>query len=165
MGQPSIYHATVALSFQIEICNLDRTNSSFLATSLYEKVIFTKNLVTRSCRPSDDMHLCIRSIQGNVLPVRRMIWALFWNILIQNGIKKQNKWFDNAVFDNFVLLLHHNQPFSPPSYVCVTQQWTLTACPYIITSKHWSLYQISHRHEHYKPLQTSFSLHGVCDGS
>ena len=37
-----IYHATVALSFQIEICNLDRTKSSFLATSLYKKVIFTK---------------------------------------------------------------------------------------------------------------------------
>ena len=43
MGQPSIYHATVALSFQIEICNLDRTKSSFLATSLYKKVIFSKN--------------------------------------------------------------------------------------------------------------------------
>ena len=56
MGQPSIYHATVALSFQIEICNLDRTKSSFLATSLYKKVIFTKNWVTRSCRPSDDMN-------------------------------------------------------------------------------------------------------------
>ena len=42
MGQPSIYHATVALSFQIEICNLDRTKSSFLATSLYKKVIITK---------------------------------------------------------------------------------------------------------------------------
>ena len=40
-------------SFQIEICNLDRTKSSFLATSLYKKVIFTKNWVTRSCRPSD----------------------------------------------------------------------------------------------------------------
>ena len=37
MGQPSIYHATVSLSFQIEICNLDRTKSSFLATSLYKK--------------------------------------------------------------------------------------------------------------------------------
>ena len=55
MGQPSIYHATVALSFQIEICNLDRTKYSFLATSWYKKVIFTKNWVTRSCRPSDDM--------------------------------------------------------------------------------------------------------------
>ena len=55
MGQPSIYHATVALSFQIEICNLDRTKSSFLATSLHKKVIFTKTWVTRSCRPSDDM--------------------------------------------------------------------------------------------------------------
>ena len=42
--------------FQIEICNLDRTKSSFLATSLYKKVIFTKNWVTRSCR-SDDMHI------------------------------------------------------------------------------------------------------------
>ena len=43
----------MALSFQIEICN--RTKSSFLATSLYKKVIFTKNWVTRSCRPSDEM--------------------------------------------------------------------------------------------------------------
>ena len=34
MGQPSFYHATVALSFQIEICNLGRTKSSFVATSL-----------------------------------------------------------------------------------------------------------------------------------
>ena len=33
MGHPSFYHATVALSFQIEICNMDRTKSSFLATS------------------------------------------------------------------------------------------------------------------------------------
>ena len=54
MGQPSFYHATVALSFQIEICNLDRTKFSFLATSLYQKVIFNKNWVTRFCRPSDD---------------------------------------------------------------------------------------------------------------
>ena len=46
-----------ALSFQIEIWNLDRTKSSFLATSLYKKVIFTKNWVTRSCRPSDDIAL------------------------------------------------------------------------------------------------------------
>ena len=57
MGQPSIYHATVALSFQIEICNLDRTKFSVLATSLYKKFIFTKNWVTRSCRPSDDIQL------------------------------------------------------------------------------------------------------------
>ena len=28
-------------SLQVEICNLDRTKSSFLATSLYNKVIFT----------------------------------------------------------------------------------------------------------------------------
>ena len=33
----------VALSYQIEICNLDRPKSCFLATSLYKKVIFTKN--------------------------------------------------------------------------------------------------------------------------
>ena len=39
----TMVHATVSLSFQIEICNLDRTKSSFLATSLYKKVIFTKN--------------------------------------------------------------------------------------------------------------------------
>ena len=43
------------VSFQIEICNLDRTKSSFLATSLYKKVIFTKNWVTRSCHPTDDI--------------------------------------------------------------------------------------------------------------
>ena len=55
MGQPSLYHATVALSFRIEIWNLDKTKSSFLATSLYKKVIFTKNLVTRSITPTDDM--------------------------------------------------------------------------------------------------------------
>ena len=54
MGQPSIYHATVALSFQIEICNLDRTKkkkSSFLATSLYKKVIFTKKLSYKVLSP------------------------------------------------------------------------------------------------------------------
>ena len=55
MGQPSFYHATVALSFQIEIHNLDRTKSSFLATNLYKKVVFTKNWVTRSCHPTNDM--------------------------------------------------------------------------------------------------------------
>ena len=48
MGQSSFYHATVALFLQIEICNLDRTKSSSLATSSYEKVIFAKNWVTRS---------------------------------------------------------------------------------------------------------------------
>ena len=51
MGQPSIYHATVSLSFQIEICNLDRTISSFLATSLYKKVIFTKNVSYKVLSP------------------------------------------------------------------------------------------------------------------
>ena len=51
VGQPSIYHATVAHIFSD--WNLQfgpRTKSSFLATSLYKKVIFTKNWVTRSCR-------------------------------------------------------------------------------------------------------------------
>ena len=57
MGQPPFYHATVALSFQIEICNLDRTKRRFLATSLYKKVISTKNWVTRSCHPTDAMPL------------------------------------------------------------------------------------------------------------
>ena len=81
MGQPSTYHATVALSFQIEICNLDRTKSSFssfplfhmnlnnkLATSLYKKVIFTKNLVTRSCCPSDDI--------DHWLDIKEMMWTV-----------------------------------------------------------------------------------------
>ena len=36
MGQPTFYHATVALSFQIEICNLDRVKYSFLAASLFK---------------------------------------------------------------------------------------------------------------------------------
>ena len=43
-----LFTMTVALSFQIEM-NLDRTNSSFLATSLYKKVIFF------SYKVSDDM--------------------------------------------------------------------------------------------------------------
>ena len=62
MGQPSIYHATVALSFQIEICNLDRTKSSILATSLYKKVIFTKNWVTRSCRACSSWNILMAII-------------------------------------------------------------------------------------------------------
>ena len=33
MGQPSFYHATAALSFQIEICNSDKTKFSFIALS------------------------------------------------------------------------------------------------------------------------------------
>ena len=42
MGEPSFYHATVVvaavyISFQIEIYNLDRTKSSFLASSFYIK--------------------------------------------------------------------------------------------------------------------------------
>ena len=39
MGQPCFYHATVALSFQIEIYNLDRTKASVLhvATHLFIK--------------------------------------------------------------------------------------------------------------------------------
>ena len=32
MGQPSLYHAIVALSFQIEIYNLDRRKFSFVAS-------------------------------------------------------------------------------------------------------------------------------------
>ena len=54
MEQSSFYHATVALSFHIEICNLDRTKSSCLATSLY-KVILTKHLVAWFYHPTDDM--------------------------------------------------------------------------------------------------------------
>ena len=58
MGDSSFYHATVALSFQIEIYNLDLGQKcSFLATSLYiyEKVIFTKNWFTRFYYPTDIM--------------------------------------------------------------------------------------------------------------
>ena len=85
MGQPSIYHATVALSFQIEICNLDRTKSSFLATSLYKKVIFTKNWVTRSCRPSDDMrHMKIE-------PYSMLIWHFLWRQLLLRWYLRQQR--------------------------------------------------------------------------
>ena len=72
MGQPSIYHATVALSFQIEICNLDRTKSSFLATSLYKKVIFIKHWVTRSCRPSDYVQMDWMWIDHHLLASQRV---------------------------------------------------------------------------------------------
>ena len=55
-----------SIFFSIKICNLDRTKSTFLATSLYKKVIFTKNWVTtcRSCHPSDhiDIH-CVFSVE------------------------------------------------------------------------------------------------------
>ena len=51
MGQPSFYYATVALPFQIEICNFDRTKSSFPATSLYKEVIFTKKLSYKVLSP------------------------------------------------------------------------------------------------------------------
>ena len=53
-------------SFQIiEICNLERTTSSFLATSevhVYKKqnAIFTKNWVTRFYRPTDAMWAWLR---------------------------------------------------------------------------------------------------------
>ena len=69
MGQPSFYHATVALSFQIEICNLDRTKSSVLATSLYKNIIFTKNWVTRFYYPTDDM--------WNTIPVVKTLCCCF----------------------------------------------------------------------------------------
>ena len=49
MGQTSSYHALVALSFQIEIYNLDRTKSSFLAKCLLGN--FTKNWVTLFYHP------------------------------------------------------------------------------------------------------------------
>ena len=42
-GTAFFFTSTVALSLRIEIYNSDMTTSSFLATSLYEKVIFTKN--------------------------------------------------------------------------------------------------------------------------
>ena len=61
MGQPSFYHATVALYLQIEICNLDRTKSSFLATSSYEKVIFEKNLSYKVFQHPTDVHVYARS--------------------------------------------------------------------------------------------------------
>ena len=71
-GQPSFYHATVALSLQIEIYNLDRTKSSFLyCTSLYKKVIFTKNWVTRSYHPTNKM-----CISGRNYPLHVSIGAL-----------------------------------------------------------------------------------------
>ena len=43
MGKP-FYHATVALCFHIEICNLDRTTFTFIhvATSLYKKKYFSQ---------------------------------------------------------------------------------------------------------------------------
>ena len=44
MGQPSFYHATVALSFQVEICNLNRIKSSFLPTSLLYKNNFHRKI-------------------------------------------------------------------------------------------------------------------------
>ena len=35
MGQPSFYHATVTLSFQVELAQIGQDKSSFLATGLY----------------------------------------------------------------------------------------------------------------------------------
>ena len=53
MGQSSFCHATVALSFQTENWNFDRTKCSLLATSVYKKVILSKNWVTRFYHPTD----------------------------------------------------------------------------------------------------------------
>ena len=89
MGQPSIYHATVALSFQIEICNLDRTKSSFLATSLYKKVIITKNWVTRSCRPSDVILITMIIAWTNGSLLRFVIVPYWWNLLEANACKQE----------------------------------------------------------------------------
>ena len=55
--------------FSNEICNLDRTKSSFLATSLYKKVIFTQNWVTRSCHPTD--------VTWAIKKKRKNSWASF----------------------------------------------------------------------------------------
>ena len=56
MGQPSFYHATVPFSLQIEIRNLDRTESNFLAARSYQKrVIFKKNWVRKFYHPTNDM--------------------------------------------------------------------------------------------------------------
>ena len=51
LGQPSFYRATVALSFQIEIYNLERTKSSLLATSLYKKSNFHQKLSYKVLSP------------------------------------------------------------------------------------------------------------------
>ena len=61
MGQPSLYHATMALVLQIDISNLDRTKSSLLSCKfLYQTSNFTKVWVTRSYHPSDNMLSCER---------------------------------------------------------------------------------------------------------
>ena len=101
MGQPLFYHATVALSFQIEICNLDRTKSSCLATSLYKKVIFTKNWVTRSCHPTDVMYYTMqRSCRGSVA---KTVGSQWWG-----------SWFKSACHGSCALRQGTLSPLSSP---------------------------------------------------
>ena len=59
-----------------------------LATSLYKKVIFTKNWVTRSCRPSDDMGIALVDQQwiaslhaaDPICIQENSIWGMDWGI-------------------------------------------------------------------------------------
>ena len=61
-----------------------KTKSSFLATSLYKKVIFTKNWVTRSCCPSDDMCFHTNYIYTYFV-------VLFSSLLHAAGLKRMAK--------------------------------------------------------------------------
>ena len=71
MGQPSFYHATVALSFQIEICNLDRGRRWFPSFKIiFKKVIFIQNLV--KC-PSSFVIIIAISEEGNSF----IIWVIY----------------------------------------------------------------------------------------
>ena len=142
MGQPSIYHAIVALSFQIEICNLDRTKSSYLATSLYRKVIFTKNWVTRSCRPSDDIMVTLLKCFGNV--VYHNLHNMNYSVLVAITIH---------------LLYRSSNAFRiiPRSLLCMEGLWDLWGYGKFHTV-FFSLYFTSFRNKHIRPRQKTYIL-------
>ena len=120
MGQPSIYHATVALSFQIEICKLDRTKSSVLdSTSLYKKVIFTKNWVTMSCRPSDDMCVWskitrpkLHAIPTGYCSIKPLDCSPLWT---RGSTYEDNTNVDQAGGALAGYVANRSQPFPPPA--------------------------------------------------
>ena len=89
MGQPSFCHVTVALSFQIKICNLDRTKACFVATSLNKKYIFTRNWVTRLYHPTNDLHAKRLCFPSNLPTQLYMLWCNYTHSLFYFDVSFQ----------------------------------------------------------------------------
>ena len=129
--------------------NLDMTKSSFLATSLYRKVTFTKNWFTRFYHPTDDMNkACCYNWVYQCLIMSEVGSYLTWSPV-------EYKWA--SISERMKSFVWNENTTINSNKSCITQKYWISTISYPSASQPSpSLTHIIHYEEHFEAIMSPF---------